>query len=410
MTSTKVIKPFSSNWYVLLSFDVLAGISQMLWLNFAPLISYLKSHYEVSESDINWLLIVFPLIYIVFSIHSGKVIDRLGYRFSILLGGIFMSVFSTIRIFGSSFSFLLIGQVGIAIGQPYILNAISSLVVDWFPKNKQATATGIGTVGMFIGMAVALAGTPLLVDLFGFQPTLVIMAFLTILATLVFYFIGHHNSDFKQNSSTSGSFSTTFKLLKNKNLLLLNIVSFLGLGVFNGLTSWLEQILKPYGISSEQAGIIGGTLIVGGIIGSIVIPLFSDKVGKRKPFLLVTIIGSLLLIYPVCTSGNFTFLIVIGSVLGFIFLPAFALLLSATEELVGEKVSGEATGLLLMAGNLGAVIVIGAMQLIKGEQSTWNHSVFFILILMLIGFFLMILFKERACLVVYNKKNDNDQK
>ncbi|PFH86930.1 MFS transporter [Bacillus sp. AFS088145] len=410
MTSTKVIKPFSSNWYVLLSFAVLAGISQMLWLNFAPLISYLKSHYEVSESDINWLLIVFPLIYIVFSIHSGKVIDRAGYRFSILLGGIFMSVFSTIRIFDSSFSFLLIGQVGIAIGQPYILNAISSLVVDWFPKNKQATATGIGTVGMFIGMAVALAGTPLLVAFFGFQPTLVIMAILTILATLVFYFIGHHNSDFNRNSSTSGSFSTTFKLLKNKNLLLLNIVSFLGLGVFNGLTSWLEQILKPYGISSEQAGIIGGTLIVGGIIGSIVIPMVSDKAGKRKPFLLITIIGSLLLIYPVCTSGNFTFLIVIASVLGFIFLPAFALLLSATEELVGEKVSGEATGLLLMAGNLGAVIVIGAMQLIKGEQSTWNHSVFFILILMLIGFFLMISFEERACLVVDNKENDNELK
>ncbi|PEL12321.1 nitrate/nitrite transporter [Bacillus sp. AFS017336] len=393
MTSTKVSKPFT-NWYVLVSFAVLAGISQMLWLNFAPLISYLKSHYEVTESDINWLLIVFPLIYILLSIHAGKVIDRRGYRVSILIGGLFMSVFSCIRIFDSSFSFLLIGQIGIAIGQPYILNAISSLVVDWFPKNKQATATGIGTVGMFIGMAIALAVTPLLVDLFGFQLTLVIMAILTILATLIFYFIGHHNTDFKRTASSS--FSTTFKLLKNKNLLLLNIVSFLGLGVFNGLTSWLEQILKPFGISSEQAGIVGGSLIIGGIIGSTIIPFFSDKIGKRKPFLLFTIIGSLLLIYPVCTSGNFTFLLVLGSVLGFIFLPAFALLLSSTEELVGETVSGEATGLLLMAGNLGAVIVIDAMQFIKGEQSTWNHSVFFMLILLLIGFFLMLLFKEKA--------------
>ncbi|QKE75106.1 MFS transporter [Arthrobacter citreus] len=393
MTSTKVSKPFT-NWYVLVSFAVLAGISQMLWLNFAPLISYLKSHYEVTESDINWLLIVFPLIYILLSIHSGKVIDRRGYRVSILIGGLFMSVFSCIRIFDSSFSFLLLGQIGIAIGQPYILNAISSLVVDWFPKTKQATATGIGTVGMFIGMAIALAVTPLFVDFFGFQLTLVIMAILTILATLIFYFIGHHNTEFKQ--TTSSSFSTTFKLLKTKNLLLLNIVSFLGLGVFNGLTSWLEQILKPFGISSEQAGIVGGSLIIGGIIGSVIIPFLSDKVGKRKPFLLFTIIGSLLLIYPVCTSGNFTFLLVLGSVLGFIFLPAFALLLSSTEELVDETVSGEATGLLLMAGNLGAVIVIDAMQFIKGEQSTWNHSVFFMLILLLIGFFLMLLFKEKA--------------
>ncbi|WP_088072642.1 MFS transporter [Gottfriedia luciferensis] len=396
MQSTKFSKSFLSSWSVLLSFSILAGISQMLWLNFAPLISYLTSHYSVTESDINWLLIVFPLIYILLSIHSGKVIDRIGYRFSILVGGIFMSVFSCVRLIDSSFSFLLIGQIGIAIGQPYILNAISSLVVDLFPKNKQATATGIGTVGMFIGMAIALAGTPFLVDVYGFQTTLAIMAILTIFATLIFYFIGHPNSIVKLATSNTARFSTTFKLLKNKQLILLNIISFLGLGVFNGLTSWLEQIVKPYGITSEQAGIVGGSLIIGGIIGSVIIPLFSDKVGKRKPFLLFTIIGSLLLIYPLCTTGNFVLLLIIGSVLGFIFLPAFALLLSTTEELVGEEVSGEATGLLLMSGNLGAVIVIGAMQFIKGERSTWNHSVFFILVLLLIGCFLTFQFKEKT--------------
>ncbi len=395
----KIFNRVSNRWTVLLAFAALAGISQMLWLNFAPLISFIKSHYNVSESDINWLLTVFPFIYILLSIHSGKVIDRRGYRYSILIGGIFMSVFACLRIFDSSFSILLIGQIGIAIGQPYILNAISRLVIDWFPKNQQATATGIGTVGMFIGMAFALAATPYLVEHIGFQETLVIMALLTVFFTLIFFLIGIPNDTNGQNIDLSASFSKQLGLLKNKQFILLNIISFLGLGVFNGLTSWIEQILKPYGVSSEQAGYVGGSLIIGGIIGSIVIPVLSDFFGKRKPFILFTIICPLLLTYPLCTSGHFSHLLIFGSLLGFVFLPAFALLLSVTEELVGQKQSGAATGLLLMAGNLGAVVVIASMQIVKGNHPTWIHSVYFVLILLLICCVLTFYLKEKPVLI-----------
>ena len=395
MFPIKFLKPVTNRWTVLLAFASLAGISQMLWLNFAPLISYLKSHYNVSESEINWLLTVFPLIYILLSIHSGKIIDRRGYRYSILIGGIFMSVFACLRVFDASFSILLVGQIGIAIGQPYILNAISRLVVDWFPKNQQTTATGIGTVGMFIGMAFSLATTPYLVVHFGFQQTLMIMALLTVISTLIFFFIGIPNHATVQQIEISPNFSNQLALLKKKQFILLNIISFLGLGVFNGLTSWIEQILRPYGVSSTQAGFVGGSLIIGGIIGSIIIPMLSDLVGKRKPFILFTIIFPLLLIYPLCTSGHLTTLLILGSLLGFFFLPAFALLLSITEELVGEKQSGVATSLILMAGNLGAVIVIAAMQIVKGSQSTWIHSVYFVLILLIICCVLTFYLKEK---------------
>lgn len=70
----------------------------MLWLNFAPLITMLETTYHVTESDINWLLIVFPLIYVLLSIHAGIVIDRKGYRFGIGIGGLLMAIFACVRI------------------------------------------------------------------------------------------------------------------------------------------------------------------------------------------------------------------------------------------------------------------------------------------------------------------------
>ena len=46
----------------------------------------------------------------------------------------------------------------------------------------------------------------------------------------------------------------------------------IGLGIFNAVTTWIEQILAPRGITPEQAGIIGALMMVGGILGASILP------------------------------------------------------------------------------------------------------------------------------------------
>src|SRR4051812_9941229 len=135
-------------WAVLMAYFGVAAMSQMLWLNFAPLVSFLQAKYNVSELAVSSLLLSFPLFYVMLSIHSGTMIDKKGYRFVIILGSIISAVFACVRVFDGNFYMLVIGQAGIAIGQPYIINGISKLVSDWFDKEQSAMATGIGTAGM----------------------------------------------------------------------------------------------------------------------------------------------------------------------------------------------------------------------------------------------------------------------
>src|SRR5262249_61862913 len=66
------------------------------------------------------------------------------------------------------------------------------------------------------------------------------------------------------------------RLLRDRDLRILLVLSFLGLGVFNGLTTWLAQILAPRGIDADQAGPVRGAIIVGGIGGAVVVPAISD--------------------------------------------------------------------------------------------------------------------------------------
>jgi nitrate/nitrite transporter NarK len=94
--------------------------------------------------------------------------------------------------------------------------------------------------------------------------------------------------------------------------------------------------------------------------------------------------------------GSLTMLYVLGGLLGFFFLPGYALLLSMCEEIAGNEKAGAATGLLMMAGNAGAVVVIAAMPLINGEGSIWTNSIYLMLALMVVAFVLVIGFLKET--------------
>ena len=119
-------------WAVLAAYVVVAGVRQMLWLNFAPLLSLLQARYGVGELTAMLLVMMFPLLYVVFSIHAGALTDRRGYRFTVGLGAWGMAAFACVRIYDATFAALLVGQIGIAVAQPYVVNGISKLVTDWF--------------------------------------------------------------------------------------------------------------------------------------------------------------------------------------------------------------------------------------------------------------------------------------
>src|ERR1700749_3168726 len=205
-------------WAVLMAYFGVAAMCQILWLNFAPLVSFIQNRYSVSENEVLSLLLSFPLLYVLLSIHSGTLIDKKGYRYVIILGSIISAVFACVRSFDSSFYMLVIGQMGIAIGQPYIINGISKLVSDWFDKEDNAMATGIGTAGMLIGMAVGMGLTPALNESMGFTQTLWVFAGLSIVLSLIFILFGQENNLIKSDTTATSAMGEIKLLLKNKNL------------------------------------------------------------------------------------------------------------------------------------------------------------------------------------------------
>ncbi len=352
----------------------------MLWLNFAPLLSLVQHRYGVSELTASLLVLVFPLLYVVFSVPAGALIDRRGYRYGVGIGAVTMTVFACVRVLEASFWPLLVGQIGIAVAQPYVVNGVSKLVADWFDEEQGALATGLATMGMFLGMAAGMAVTPALVSAGGLRFAMIVFAALTAASTIAFFAFVHprHPSGGPASSATSAATPTAshFRaLLRDPQFRLLVVLSFLGLGVFNGLTTWLEPIVAVRGIDAEQAGLAGGAILLGGIVGSVVIPASSDALQRRKPFLLLSVAGALATIYPLCATGSFGLLVALGALHGFFFLPALALLLDACAQIAGARSAGAATSLVMLAGNAGGVVVVLAMERVKGPGQDFQPAV-----------------------------------
>lgn len=391
----------TSRWVVLAAFAGVAGVSQMLWLNFAPLISLLQHKYGVGALAASAPTLLFPLFYVLLSLHSGSMMDHRGFKFTVTLGSVLMAVFAVVRIYDSYWA-VLVGQIGIAIGQPYVVNGISKLVSDWFGKEETALATGLGTIGMFVGCALGMALTPLLVNI-DYQFAMVVFAAIAVVLAWIFIKFAHENPERPVHEIEQTGWGEISALLKDRYLLLVFVLSFLGLGFFNGLTTWLEPILARNGLNADDSGLIGGMFIVGGIFGALIVPALSDKSRRRKPFMLLCIVMGLALVEPLCRSATLERGLLLAGILGFFFLPAYALLLSVSEELAGSDKAGMATGILMLVGNAGAVVVIVAMDLVKGNSGMWSNAVDLMMALLAISLVLCFFVRE-----TFTAMPDND--
>ncbi|MEQ8351469.1 MAG: MFS transporter [Leptospiraceae bacterium] len=378
-------------WVVLACFMLLAGINQLLWLNFVPLLGEIQQRYQVDEMLATSLTLVFPLLYVFLAMPSGAMVDRRGYRITLSLGAVIMTIGTVVRIYTDSFWALLAGQVLIAIAQPFILNGITKVAADWFDEHQRALATGLGTAGMFAGMAAGMATTPALSESYGLQPTMVIFAIITALISVLFILLTRENPAsnlMEQEVQTYTAFSEMMEILRQPALLLVIVIAFLALGYFNGLTTWFEALLSQNGVEPLDAGIIGGVMILGGILGSLILPAISDKIEKRKPVLIFCGVAGLLLTIPLFLTGNLTILYWAGGLLGFFFLPGYALLLAMSEELAGAKRAGGAAGALMLAGNGGGVIVATIMGLLHSSESGWKPAEYLLLAILVSVFVL----------------------
>lgn len=376
----------SYRWIILSSYVLTGIISQLIWITFAPILPIVTSLYGVSEGDVGLLSAVFPLIYIIISIPVGYYIDSKGYRKAILIGAGFLGLFGFLRAFPETFIYLLILQTLAAIGQPFIMNSISKLVKAWFPPEEAGLATGIGSLSLFIGIILGLVLTPYLVNLIGYRETLIAYGVFSILVALNFYIAGKE-PEVAVEEGEMVSPSEFLRIIKNRNIVILAVLFFIGIGIFTAFTTWVEPILTGHKLSTEMAGTMGGLMIIGGIMGSLVIPGLSDKYRTRKKPLIIALAVSAVLWYSLTELYTMLAIAINLFVLGFFFMSLLPLALELSAESVEKRYIGTANSILWEFSQIGAFILIILYEVLAGSYG-WNSTLILSSILIVLSLLL----------------------
>jgi sugar phosphate permease len=396
-------KVYGYRWAVLLAFMFAIAVNQLLWITFAPITSSAAEYYRVSDLSIGLLSMCFMIVYVFVSIPASWAIDTYGIRVAVGTGAALTGIFGLLRgLLATNYTWVLVAQIGIAIGQPFILNAVTKVAALWFPVRERATAAGLGSLAMYLGIIVGMALTPYLTLQSGISSMLVSYGIVSVIAIAIFFVVVKERPPTPPCPPDQMERSLVFdglkQILRKRDFVLLMVVFFVGLGVFNGVTTWIEEIVSPRGFSITQAGIVGGLMVVGGVIGAVVIPLFSDHYRKRTPFIIFSVAGATLGLVGLAIAASYWLLLISAFALGFFLLSAGPLGFQYGAEITYPAPEGTSTGMLLLMGQISGIIFIFGMDLLKSPTGAMTTSLIVLVVLMVLGLLLCTRLEEPATL------------
>jgi len=367
----ETFKVYRYRWLVLLAFVPIACMTQVFWITFAPITSAAAEFYHKSDLMIGLLSMSFMVVYILVVLPSAWAIDTWGFRTAVGIGAVLTAVFGLTRgIFASNFTLVFLSQIGLAIGQPLVIGSITKIAARWFPVKERATASGFGTLALYLGPLVAMLLTPFLVLRVGISRMLLDYGIASAAAAVIFLLIAreHPPTPAGQDERVL-MFAGLKSMLRQRDFLFLLILFFVGLGIFNGVSTWIEDIIRPRGFTISQAGMLGGLMLIGGILGAIIIPLFSDKLRRRKPFILLALIGLIPGLIGMTYSTGYWLLLVSGFIFGFFLLSAGPIGFQYGAEITRPAPEGTSNSLLIVMGQISGIVFIFGMDALKSPAT-----------------------------------------
>lgn len=362
-------------WVILIAILPIIISTEIMWLSLAPVSSMAQEFYGVSSISIDMLSMSYMIMFIIFSIPASYVVDRFGYRYSLIIGALLTAVFGVVRgVFADSFTVVIISQFIIAIGQPFLLNISTKVPANWFPIEERSTATGILTMAQYVGFAVPMVVTPMLAEDMGIPHVLKVFAAIAVVSAIICILLTREKPKIAPPGPTVEredlSLTTIKKLFKNKAYIAVLLICFISIGIFNTVLTLLETILIPHGITSAQAGVIGAVFVVSGVIGAVLIPIISDKVRIRIPFFMVST-AILVVVYLGFTFvSGYALLTIMACIAGFSIMGVAPILFQHGSETAYPIQEGTSLGIVLLMGQISGVLFVYLFEIFKGVSGS----------------------------------------
>lgn len=261
----------------------------------SPVQGVIREEFLLSNAEVGLITSVFFIMYTAVQIPSGLLGDRFGRTKIILFGFMVFGAATALTHFASSFLMLILIRILAGFGEGFYYGPQYAISSDSTPPKYRALGYAIINNGQAVGITLGLIGSSYIsfgLDL-GWRVTFLFYAIPTIIVGILIYLFvktGTHAKKVEHAKTKAGSVASIGEILGNRQLATIFFIAFCTVYGFFVMVTWLPLYLADVRhIPLSETGMIASLVAWTSVPAALLIGRLSDKIGKRKPFLLILI-------------------------------------------------------------------------------------------------------------------------
>lgn len=332
---------------------------------------------SLSGTQLSNLASMYFYAYALMQVPSGVLADYLGPRRTCSIGMLLAAAGSVMFATAGSLGFAYGGRLLVGLGVSVVFVSLLKTQAVWFKPREFATISGLTTTVGNLGGIAATVPLALMVMALGWRSTFSLIGAISVLvALLVYLLVRDKPEDMRLTPQVVLPAEERIKVLEGLWRVLSTPATWPGVfilaGVMGGINSFsglwgIPYLMHVYGMDKPAAANMLLAMTVGVLIGSPLMGYLADRLGRRRPLILLgagvyTLIWGLIVLLPQGSIGTglLSSLFFLAGLGGISFFLTFAL----AKEANHPRLSGIAMGVVNTGGFLSAAIlnlVIGMM-------------------------------------------------
>jgi len=369
-----VENPDPYRWTMLLVSWLITFTAALCINCYSPLLNEMRESLSMSYSEAALPMSLAILTSSSFQVVAGVLTTRIGTRKTLLIGSTVIATSQLLAAMASTFALEAASRLFVGLGAGMTLLCAVGLLAVWFPPRELARVMGIQATGWAVGSVVGFL-TPLPLEaafMMDWRGPFLIFGVLAVAVTLILLVLA------KEKSSTQvperSERPSLAELAKIKELWTVTIGQFGAMAAITIFMTWLPAILIESGWLPTVAATISTMLPLVGVIGNLAGGALSDRLGRRKPIILITgILGALsyaLFIFVIQTPIVWIVAAATGWFMYFYIGPLLSVLPGIPE--IGPSRSGAAWGMVMTVCSVAGFIspiLMGQIRMVTGSYT-----------------------------------------
>lgn len=235
----------------------------------------IRLEFGVSDTQMGLLGgLTFALFYATLGIPIARAADRGSRKLIIVVSLAVFSLMTALSGLAVGFLMLLLLRIGVGIGEAGVSPASQSIIADYYPKERRASAMSVLIVGANVGMIIGYLVGGFVSQYYGWRVALVVVGLPGLALAAVMYARlreprrGAFEAPVSQGSAAPTILQTAAFMFGSPAVRQLLIASTLSGTVTYGLTTWLPAFfVRSHGLSQGEVGLL--MALAFGVVGAI---------------------------------------------------------------------------------------------------------------------------------------------